>query len=221
MKDNWEAISYVLQSDYRTEVVSMLAQANQATPSQLSTETDIAQPNVSRALSELKEKGVVELLVPEETKRGRYYGLTDMGETVFERIREVEDEFTWNHRDPETDRERRLLNYLREEFGDHLRAVACREAHDVTLLYMDQEVRSQYTPEEMESDLRKFLYDEIARKYGDRDLNYLVRGFSDYVSVRVFIDDDTEVSVSVCPDYTFETDALARDVTDIVAEAEQ
>ena len=85
MAENWEAVSYVISSRYRVAVLRQLAKTP-AAPRSIADSTDIAITNVSRVLRELRERSLVELLVPEERKKGRVYGITDEGMAVWERI---------------------------------------------------------------------------------------------------------------------------------------
>jgi len=44
---------------------------------------ELSVSHVSRALGSLREKDLVELLVPEERRKGRVYGITSAGEEVW------------------------------------------------------------------------------------------------------------------------------------------
>lgn len=88
-KDEWAEIGHVSASKYRRKIIKQLAADGPQTPSQLSDEIGEGMPHVSRALSELRERELVELLVPEETQKGRYYGVTDLGRSIGERVDEV------------------------------------------------------------------------------------------------------------------------------------
>jgi DNA-binding MarR family transcriptional regulator len=85
MSDEWNAIGFVISSNYRVTVLRRLNQGP-ATPSQIANDEDIAITHVSRALRELGERDLVELLVPENRRKGRVYGITDGGATVWETI---------------------------------------------------------------------------------------------------------------------------------------
>jgi len=87
MADDWNLISYVIRSQYRTDVLARLAEGP-ATPSRIATDKEIAIAHVSRALSGLRDgdRDLVELLVSEEQRKGRVYGLTDEGEQVWDRL---------------------------------------------------------------------------------------------------------------------------------------
>lgn len=85
MSSEWDDVSFVISSDYRVAVLRRLANGP-ATPSQIAGETDHAISHVSRALGDLRNHGLVELLVSEERKKGRVYGLTERGEVIWEKI---------------------------------------------------------------------------------------------------------------------------------------
>jgi DNA-binding MarR family transcriptional regulator len=87
MSDDWDTISFVIRSQYRVNVLSRLVEGP-ATPSRIAADEDIAIAHVSRALSGLREdgRGMVELLVSEDQKKGRVYGITEKGESVWERL---------------------------------------------------------------------------------------------------------------------------------------
>ena len=82
---SWDDIGYVMSSQYRVEVMNHLSEGAK-TPSAIAESTDIPIAHVSRALSNLRDRGLVELLVPEERKKGRFYGLTEEGEDVWEEV---------------------------------------------------------------------------------------------------------------------------------------
>lgn len=85
MSDEWDEIGFVISSDYRVMSLQRLAEGP-ATPSQIATDADIGIAHVSRALKGLRERGLVELLVPEDRKKGRVYGVTSEGKEVWQQI---------------------------------------------------------------------------------------------------------------------------------------
>lgn len=82
---NWDDVSYVISSRYRVATLGRLAESP-ATPSRISEETDMSVAHVSRALQEMGDEDLVELLVSEDRKKGRVYGVTEKGEEVWETI---------------------------------------------------------------------------------------------------------------------------------------
>jgi len=85
MDDNWDEVSYVISSSYRVVVLQRL-QNSPATPSRIAQDTDKPITHVSRALQGLREHDLVDLLVSEERQKGRVYGITEHGETVWQTI---------------------------------------------------------------------------------------------------------------------------------------
>lgn len=83
----WDAIGFVISSQYRVAVLRHLAESP-ATPSRIAAEEDYQISHISNALTALRDRSLVELLVPEERKKGRIYGLTSKGERVWERIKD-------------------------------------------------------------------------------------------------------------------------------------
>lgn len=85
MSDEWNDIGFVISSNYRVTVLRRLDEGP-ATPSQIAGEWDVAITHISRALNELRDRDLVELLVPENRRKGRVYGITDKGEGIWEQI---------------------------------------------------------------------------------------------------------------------------------------
>lgn len=85
MEDSWDDIGYVISSQYRVEVLKYLV-TGPATPSKIASEVGISITHVSRAIQNLRERSLVDLLVPEERRKGRVYGATEKGETLWNRI---------------------------------------------------------------------------------------------------------------------------------------
>lgn len=85
MDDTWDDIGYVISSRYRVEVLRYLAEGP-ATPSQIASDYDISITHISRAIQHLRDRSLVDLLVPEDRKKGRVYGMTEKGEELWQRI---------------------------------------------------------------------------------------------------------------------------------------
>lgn len=85
MNDEWDEIGYIISSKYRVTVLRELADGP-ATPSRIAADSNISIAHVSRALQELRDRGLVELLVPEDRRKGRIYGITDAGQAVWGEI---------------------------------------------------------------------------------------------------------------------------------------
>ena len=84
----WDAASLVVGSEYRTSVLETLTD-RPATPSTIEARTDIDIAHVSRSLSTMREERLVELVVPEDTKKGRIYCSTGRGERTLALIEEA------------------------------------------------------------------------------------------------------------------------------------
>lgn len=85
MTTDWDVIGYVISSDHRVIVLGRL-QEGPATPTRIAEDVELSVSHVSRALGSLRSKGLVELLVPEERRKGRVYGITSDGEAVWKDI---------------------------------------------------------------------------------------------------------------------------------------
>lgn len=85
MSDNWDEIGYVISSTYRVKVLQRLSDSP-APPAQIAEDTGCAVSHVSRALKGLRERGLVDLLVPESRQKGRIYGITDEGREIWNTI---------------------------------------------------------------------------------------------------------------------------------------
>lgn len=83
--DEWDHVGFVISSRYRVTVVEALSDGA-ALPSQIARDAGVQIEHVSRALGRLRERSLVTLLVPEDRKKGRLYGLTDDGRCVWEQI---------------------------------------------------------------------------------------------------------------------------------------
>lgn len=85
MSTDWDEIGFVISSRYRTIALGRLA-VGPATPSQIATDEEVGIAHVSRALQDLRERSLVDLLVSDDRKKGRVYGLTDEGQALWDTI---------------------------------------------------------------------------------------------------------------------------------------
>ncbi|WP_135822793.1 ArsR family transcriptional regulator [Halostella litorea] len=85
MTEVWDEIGFVISSRYRVAVLKRLAEGP-ATPSQIATDSELSIAHISRSLRRLRDRDLVELLVSEDRKKGRVYGITDRGETIWGQI---------------------------------------------------------------------------------------------------------------------------------------
>jgi len=87
-QDDWDSVSYVISSKYRVETLVELYDRPR-TPSKIAEENELSTAHVSRALKELREKGMVELLVSDNQKKGRVYGITEKGKSIAPNVVEI------------------------------------------------------------------------------------------------------------------------------------
>lgn len=85
---SWDEASYVVASKIRKSIVLRLNSPK--TPTFLSKDLDVNLANISRALSELEQKGMVVCLTPEQ-RVGRIYALTKKGEKIVNSIKTMEE----------------------------------------------------------------------------------------------------------------------------------
>ncbi|NIB98038.1 winged helix-turn-helix domain-containing protein [Halobacterium sp. R2-5] len=78
-----ESASFVVRSPNRTMVLQRLAEGA-AIPSQIREDTGQEYSRISEALNALRERDLVELVVDEDTKRGRLYAVSDHGKEVLQ-----------------------------------------------------------------------------------------------------------------------------------------
>lgn len=83
MTDNWDLKGFVISSRYRKIVLQELSESP-STPSRLAERSGASIASISHALSELRAKGCVELLVDEDRRKGRVYGLSETGSALLE-----------------------------------------------------------------------------------------------------------------------------------------
>lgn len=85
MTDDWDLIGYIISSKYRALVLKQLSKGP-STPSQISEETGQEIASISHSLTKLRNRDCVELLVPEDRRKGRVYRLTDKGQEILEHM---------------------------------------------------------------------------------------------------------------------------------------
>jgi len=79
--------SYILRSPHRTKVIQKLAEGP-AIPAQIKEDTNQEYSRISEALSTLENQDLVELLVDEDTERGRMYEITERGKHAHDYLKE-------------------------------------------------------------------------------------------------------------------------------------
>jgi len=85
---NYNVLSFTTRSQYRIKALRQLQNRPQ-TPKEVTRAVDDAKmSDIARAIQQLREKGLVELLVDEDVNKGRYYALTESGEEILAEIEE-------------------------------------------------------------------------------------------------------------------------------------
>ena len=85
MNDDWDEIGFIISSKYRVAVLRRLVEGP-ATPSKIAEDEDTSIASVSHALRQLRDRSLVELLVDEDRRKGRVYGITERGEELWKQI---------------------------------------------------------------------------------------------------------------------------------------
>jgi len=81
---NWRLYSFVLRGKLRKSIMMSL-KVRPKVSSEIARELKTSLPNISKAMNELKKKGLVECLTP-ELKVGRVYALTKIGKEIVNKI---------------------------------------------------------------------------------------------------------------------------------------
>ena len=200
MTETWDSAGYIASSRYRLTVCEYLNEHGSGLPSRIAVETDLAQPHVSRALSELREQDIVELLVPESQQKGRLYGLTDLGELAYERValdQRIELAVVDSDEFPAPE----LIEELERQHDATLRAVAWVEPTKAWVHFSSSSLLDEYDEETLKT-IVSTLVNEKSLSGPLEDLpagepEYIVFGLEKALVIRVPIDDDANVLVSV------------------------
>ncbi|AFK19190.1 ArsR family transcriptional regulator [Haloferax mediterranei ATCC 33500] len=206
MTDAWDSAGYIASSRYRRAVCRYLSEHGSGLPSRIAAETNLAQPHVSRALSELREREIVELLVPESQQKGRLYGLTDLGELAYERVA-LDQEAEVTVVDPGNFPSPELIEELELSYGDSLRAVVWCEPVQTWVRFFSPSLADRYDEETMKTLVSTLTNEEAL----DEPLAELSIGAPDLVAfaieetlvVRIPLDDEVKLLVSL--DVEFDT----------------
>ena len=142
MGDDSDPKSFVLRSTYRMNVIQSLAESGQLTPTSIVEKTGIRQPHVSRTLSELREKDLVTLVVPESQQKGRLYELTGDGEEIWSDTNQIR----WQNdiaNIPSAHRE--IVAHLHQEIGEKVIEVGYYDGSTVSMYYIHDKLRNKYS----------------------------------------------------------------------------
>lgn len=220
MINAWNAAGYITSSRYRRAVCEHLYMNGPALPSELARATDLAQPHVSRALSELRDRDIVELLVPESQQKGRLYGLTDQGIAALDRLER-------GRRPTETvvtvDREEfpypGLVDYLLDRYESTLQAVAVHDESVTRVFFASPEVADEDGSADAEEVLANLRMNRAERDAGFDDVptgefQFLVQGFENLTLVRLFTADGREISISIGGEFDLPLRSFVHDCQD-------
>ena len=79
-----ETLDFVRRSSYRQNVLKAL-EDNVLMPKEIAERSNIKTNHVSKVLSELKSKELIEIINP-EARKGRLYRLTDDGDEIIDKL---------------------------------------------------------------------------------------------------------------------------------------
>lgn len=82
-----EDASFVVRSPHRTAVLQRLMEGA-AIPAQIREETGQEYSRITEAANNLRKRDLIDLIVEEDTKRGRLYDITDRGEEAIQFMRD-------------------------------------------------------------------------------------------------------------------------------------
>ncbi|MDE1876674.1 MAG: helix-turn-helix transcriptional regulator [Thaumarchaeota archaeon] len=85
---SWDEVSYIIASKTRKAIVSRLDTPR--TPTFLAKDLDLNLANISRAITELEDKGIVVCLTPKQ-KVGKIYSLTKKGNDIVTKVKKMEE----------------------------------------------------------------------------------------------------------------------------------
>lgn len=197
MTDTWDAAGFVASSRYRLAVCEYLAAQGPGLPSEIAVETDLAQPHVSRALSELRERNVVELLVPESQQKGRLYGLTGSGRVALDRLKNGRDAVDVEVVDRAEFPHDALLDYLEDSHPSVAQAVAAYDGDVASVHFLDGEASDRETPHIAQLYATTTPTDRLTSGSTGRH-EFTVYGLENVTLVDLTVGDDHRVGVSLC-----------------------
>lgn len=82
----WEIVGYIMASKYRQAIIKKLSRKNYL-PSKIVDETGYHFSHISRALKQLKKKGLV-VCLNKNSKKGRIYSLTEKGTELYQLMKD-------------------------------------------------------------------------------------------------------------------------------------
>ncbi|WP_410764776.1 ArsR family transcriptional regulator [Haloferax sp. DFSO60] len=222
MSEAWNAAGYIASSRYRLAVCEYLDDNGSGLPSRIASDTGLAQPHVSRALSELRDKEIVELLVPESQQKGRLYGLTELGSAAHKKVaidQLGEISVVERAEFPSTN----IVAELTDAYGGHLRGLVWCESDQTWVHFTSEELTEDYDIDTLKTLVSTLTNGEpIDNSVGDSpagDVQFVAYGLEDALVVRVQVSTETELLVSVELDFDKSITELAASCQDILLSA--
>lgn len=83
-----DTVSWLVASSYRLNTCEVLTDSL-ATPTGVASESNMEVTHASRSISQLEDRGLVELKSDEGQRKGRIYALTEKGEAAYEQAQQV------------------------------------------------------------------------------------------------------------------------------------
>lgn len=212
---DWERVRYVSSSTHRTEVMYHLFETGPAQPSEIAEAIGRPLPHVSRSLAELRDEELVDLLVPEETQKGRIYGLTPDGRDIIWEVYRRDQDISYRFVEREEFPYDALLTYLIEHADDALRGVVSYTRDDIVGYVHQKEVLKEYTEEQINqamTDMANEIFSEDFDKLADTvgRLKYSVQGFDRITVLRLNLKDQQQVLVSLYATYPLNLPTFAE-----------
>lgn len=191
--------AYVLSSKYRSAVLEVLTERERATPTEIAEAADEPRPHISRALSELRDREIVELRVSDTRQVGRYYALTDEGSAVWSGLKAEIRDLDWDIREPSGPGMEAVLEAVTAELGDRVRFVGHYDGESATIFHADPSVREQYTAADIEQALHTFIFDHALDDLDvpDRKCTSEVANFDEIVLLKVRVGDGELIGISL------------------------
>ena len=85
----WADVSFILRSPVRRRILEMLSSRSALTPIMIAKELKLDKANVSRRITELAERKLIECKNPEDRKF-RFYSITDRGKKLLKVVKDLE-----------------------------------------------------------------------------------------------------------------------------------
>lgn len=216
MESGFEDESFVLRSEYRFNVLRSLAGAGRLTPTMIADWTEIRQPHVSRALSELQDRDLVDLTVDEDQHKGRLYALTERGVTLWQSVNEV----TWQGpMESIPDEHRGLVAFLQDRIGESLIVVGYYSRAEIHNYYAREDVREQLSEgnfqETVELLVKRFSVSETNAGEKAGQLRYAIQSFENFVRIIIYLKKGF-IGIGLDLDFHFEIPTLMEECRDIL-----